>query len=244
MKMVRDSDVSTSLLEPAPATRAASTAQAAAPRTLVIVPAYNESATLRGVARAIRAEAPGADILVIDDGSTDDSSGIARREDAVVIRHPFNLGIGGAVQTGFIYALEHGYDFMVQVDGDGQHDPGQIGVLFEAMAEQPAVDMVCGSRFLSPERRYPAPISRRTGIHIFAFLLSSGSASATRPPAFASTTAARSSSSPATTRTTTPRSRPSSCCTSTGCACARRRCGCTSAAAASRRSGPASRRTT
>jgi glycosyltransferase involved in cell wall biosynthesis len=172
MKMVRDSDVSTSLLEPAPATRAASTAQAAAPRTLVIVPAYNESATLRGVARAIRAEAPGADILVIDDGSTDDSSGIARREDAVVIRHPFNLGIGGAVQTGFIYALEHGYDFMVQVDGDGQHDPGQIGVLFEAMAEQPAVDMVCGSRFLSPERRYPAPISRRTGIHIFAFLLS------------------------------------------------------------------------
>ena len=143
-----------------------------AARTLAIVPVYNESATLAGVVRAIRSDAPDVDVLVIDDGSTDDSSAVARGERAVVLRHPFNLGIGGAVQTGFIYALEHGYDFMVQVDGDGQHDPGQIGLLFDAMAQPPAVDMVCGSRFIGPERRYPAPISRRTGIHIFAFLLS------------------------------------------------------------------------
>ncbi len=140
--------------------------------TLAIVPVYNESATVTNVVRAIRDEAPGIDVLVIDDGSTDDSSLLAHREDAIVLRHPFNLGIGGAVQTGFIYALEHDYDYMVQVDGDGQHDPGQIAALFAAMEEGPAVDMVCGSRFLSPELKYPAPISRRTGIHIFAFLLS------------------------------------------------------------------------
>ncbi|HUR86551.1 MAG TPA: glycosyltransferase family 2 protein [Solirubrobacteraceae bacterium] len=140
--------------------------------TLAIVPVYNESATVTNVIRAIRDAAPGIDVLVIDDGSTDDSSLLAQREDAVVLRHPFNLGIGGAVQTGFIYARENGYDFMIQVDGDGQHDPGQIERLFDAMQALPAVDMVCGSRFLSPELRYPAPISRRTGIHIFAFLLS------------------------------------------------------------------------
>jgi glycosyltransferase involved in cell wall biosynthesis len=172
MKMVRESDVSTSVLEPAPAVRGAAGAPPASPRKLAIVPAYNESATVGGVVRAIRAGAPGTDVLVIDDGSTDDSAGVAASEDAIVLRHPFNLGIGGAVQTGFIYALEHDYDYMVQVDGDGQHDPGEIARLFAAMEEQPAVDMVCGSRFIGADHRYPAPISRRTGIHIFAFLLS------------------------------------------------------------------------
>ena len=171
MEMVRASDA-TNVLEPAAPAAVAGSSPAACARTLVIVPAYNESATLSGVVRAIRGDAPGVDVLVIDDGSTDDSSRVAGAEDAVVLRHPFNLGIGGAVQTGFIYALEHDYDYMVQVDGDGQHDPGQIAVLFDAMDELPAVDMVCGSRFLSAERHYPAPISRRTGIHIFAFLLS------------------------------------------------------------------------
>jgi glycosyltransferase involved in cell wall biosynthesis len=172
MKMVRASDASTSVLEPASAVSAVVQPRPLAGRTLAIVPAYNESATVGDVVRAIHAEAPAIDVLVIDDGSTDDSSAAAARASAVVLRHAFNLGIGGAVQTGFIYALEHGYDYMVQVDGDGQHDPGQIARLFDAMGEEPAVDMVCGSRFISADHRYPAPISRRTGIHIFAFLLS------------------------------------------------------------------------
>jgi glycosyltransferase involved in cell wall biosynthesis len=137
-----------------------------------VVPAYNESATIEGVIRAIDAHAPQIDVLVVDDGSTDDTADRARSAGARVVRAPFNLGIGGAVQTGFIYAQEHGYRFMVQVDADGQHDPREIGTLCAAMDASGGVDMVCGSRFLHPERAYLAPISRRTGIHIFAFLLS------------------------------------------------------------------------
>jgi glycosyltransferase involved in cell wall biosynthesis len=139
---------------------------------LAVVPAYNEAATVRDVVAGIREHAPTFDVLVVDDGSTDDTRRLAQDAGATVLHHPFNLGIGGAVQSGFFYALEHGYDFMVQIDGDGQHDPREIERLVEAMAEDLGVDMVCGSRFLSDDHRYPAPISRRTGIHIFAFVVS------------------------------------------------------------------------
>ena len=88
-----------------------------------------------------------------------------------MLRLPFNLGIGGAVQAGFKYADEHGYDYMVQVDGDGQHDPGEIAKLFAALDGPEPADMICGSRFATATG-YIAPISRRTGIHVFAFLLS------------------------------------------------------------------------
>jgi glycosyltransferase involved in cell wall biosynthesis len=138
---------------------------------LAVVPAYNESATIVAVIEALRQRAPRFDTLVIDDGSTDDTSARASRAGARVIKLPFNLGIGGAVQTGFVYALENGYDFLAQVDGDGQHDSIELERLIAAMQDQ-SVDMVCGSRFLSDDHRYPAPISRRTGIHVFAFLLS------------------------------------------------------------------------
>jgi hypothetical protein len=141
-------------------------------KRLAVVPAYNESATVAGVVRAIQMGAPGIDVLVIDDGSTDDTRELAEEAGARVLRHPFNLGIGGAVQSGFVYALDNEYEFMVQVDGDGQHDPGEIGRLEDAMRDDPGVDMVCGSRFMTKDRDYPAPISRRTGIHLFAFLLS------------------------------------------------------------------------
>lgn len=138
---------------------------------LAVVPAYNESATIADVVRAIRLHAPEFTILVVDDGSTDDTDRCAERAGATVLRLPFNIGIGGAVQAGFVYAWEHGYDFLAQVDGDGQHDSVELRRLVETM-ESNAVDMVCGSRFLTNDYRYPAPISRRTGIHIFAFLLS------------------------------------------------------------------------
>jgi glycosyltransferase involved in cell wall biosynthesis len=139
-------------------------------RTAVaVVPAYNEAANISGVISALRLYAPEFDVLIVDDGSTDDTSRLAREAGARVVRPPFNLGIGGAVQTGFVFAHEGGYDLMVQVDGDGQHDPQELHKLLEAM--QPGVDMVCGSRFLV-KGEYLAPVSRRAGIHIFAWLLS------------------------------------------------------------------------
>ena len=141
-------------------------------RRLAVVPAYNEAATVGTVVGALHRDAPGWDVLVIDDGSTDETAAVAAAAGARVVRLPFNLGIGGAVQAGFRYAREEQYDLMVQVDGDGQHVPSEIPRLLGAHAADPRLDMVCGSRFLSEDRRYPAPISRRTGIHLFAFLLS------------------------------------------------------------------------
>ena len=139
--------------------------------SLAVVPAYNEQATIAKVVANIRRWAPEFDIVVIDDGSTDRTGEMAAAAGASVVRLPFNCGIGGAVQAGFVYAKENGYERMVQIDGDGQHDAAELHKLIDALETSP-VDCVCGSRFLSEDFRYPAPISRRTGIHIFAFLLS------------------------------------------------------------------------
>ena len=138
---------------------------------LAVVPAYNEAATVGAVIDGLRRKAPQVDVLVVDDGSTDATAEIAERAGVQVLRMPFNLGIGGAVQAGFKYADEHGYDYMVQVDGDGQHDPGELKKLFAAAKGPDRADMICGSRFAT-DTGYIAPISRRTGIHLFAFLLS------------------------------------------------------------------------
>src|SRR3954451_10190206 len=124
---------------------------------LAVVPAYNEEGTVARVVTAIHEQAPQFDVVVVDDGSTDSTAQLAERAGAKVVRHPFNLGIGGAVQSGFTYALEHGYDRLVQIDGDGQHDPKELHTLIAAMDGDPGLDMVCGSRFISRESQYVAP---------------------------------------------------------------------------------------
>ena len=138
--------------------------------TLAVVPAYNEEATVASVVRELKEHQPRFDVLVVDDGSTDATRRVAEGAGARVLPLPFNLGIGGAVQAGFAYAREHDYAYMVQVDGDGQHDPRQIDLLADAMRASSGVDMVCGSRFLD-EIEYKAPFMRRFGIQIFARLL-------------------------------------------------------------------------
>src|SRR3954452_6603132 len=121
---------------------------------LAVVPAYNEEGTVARVVTAIHEKAPGFDVVVVDDGSTDATAEQASRAGARVVKHPFNLGIGGAVQSGFTYALEHGYDRLAQIDGDGQHDPAELHKLMAAMDENLSLDMVCGSRFITTQRDY------------------------------------------------------------------------------------------
>ncbi len=138
---------------------------------IAIVPAYNEEATVASVVGKVKELAPDYDVVVVDDGSTDKTSQEAIESGATVIKHPFNLGIGGAMQSGYRYALEHGYSHAVQVDGDGQHDPAQISDLSNAMDEEQGIDMVCGSRYVNGTT-YKAPVTRRMGMLIFAKLLS------------------------------------------------------------------------
>jgi len=118
-------------------------------RTLVIVPAYNEEASLRGVLRELARACPDLDVLVVDDGSTDATTTVARGERVAVAVLPFNLGVGGALQTGFRYAVAHGYRRAIQFDGDGQHDPSQVAPLLAALDD--GADLVIGSRFANPD---------------------------------------------------------------------------------------------
>jgi glycosyltransferase involved in cell wall biosynthesis len=113
-------------------------------RVLVVVPAYNEAGNVGSVVRQIREHAPTVDVLVVDDGSQDATSAVARLAGATVATLPFNLGVGGAMRTGYRHALRLGYDAVVQVDGDGQHDPAQLWSLLDGLA---TADVVIGARF-------------------------------------------------------------------------------------------------
>jgi glycosyltransferase involved in cell wall biosynthesis len=139
-------------------------------KKLAIVPAYNEEACVGRVVSAIHEHTPDFDVLVIDDGSTDSTSRCAERAGATVLRHPFNLGIGGAVQSGFQYAARNGYEIAAQVDGDGQHDPRYLSDLVDRLCDD-EVDMVWGSRF-QEEAGYKVPRMRRFGIMLFSGLMS------------------------------------------------------------------------
>jgi glycosyltransferase involved in cell wall biosynthesis len=143
-------------------------------RKLAIVPAFNEEESVEAVLAEIREQAPGFDVVVVDDGSVDGTAERAERAGATVIRHPFNLGIGGAVQTGYKHALRHGYDVAAQVDGDGQHDPADLEVMLATLHTEGDADMVCGTRFrgATGEAGYDVPRTRRAGMLIFRLLLS------------------------------------------------------------------------
>jgi glycosyltransferase involved in cell wall biosynthesis len=139
-------------------------------KILIIVPAYNEEKSLPEVVRDLRASVPSADIVVVNDGSKDATTRIARDLGVKVLDLPFNLGIGGAVQSGYLYALRNDYDIAVQFDGDGQHVGKEITKLFKHLEEGTA-DIVVGSRFLVPGD-YKSPVFRTVGIWIFSFVLS------------------------------------------------------------------------
>jgi glycosyltransferase involved in cell wall biosynthesis len=139
-------------------------------KRIAIVPALNEEVTVGRVIDEIRAFDPGFDIVVVDDGSTDRTAGVAADRDAHVLRLPFNLGIGGAMQTGFRFAFEHGYDIAVQIDGDGQHDPSQLPKILAPVLAAEA-DLCVGSRFTG-KGAYRSSFLRRIGIKIFARIVS------------------------------------------------------------------------
>lgn len=108
------------------------------------MPAFNEEASVAAVVREVFAKVPGADVLVVDDGSVDSTSEVARAAGARVATLPFNLGVGGAMRVGFRFALENGYSNVVQIDSDGQHDPSSVAAL---LTELDNADLVLGARF-------------------------------------------------------------------------------------------------
>jgi glycosyltransferase involved in cell wall biosynthesis len=140
-------------------------------RRVAIVPALNEEHALPAVIDELRAFDPGLDIVVVDDGSTDGTAAAATAKNVHVLRLPFNLGIGGAVQTGFRFAFENGYDLAVRVDGDGQHDPSQLGRLIAPVVSGEA-DIAVGSRFAMDPAGYRSSRTRRVGIRLLAAVVS------------------------------------------------------------------------
>lgn len=137
-----------------------------AARLLIIIPAYNEQGAIHQVVSGVRQTVPQADVLVINDGSADNTALRAEAAGALVVQHPFNLGIGGAVQTGLKFARDHGYDYVIRLDGDGQHQAAEIHMLLRALQSRQA-DMVVGSRFIDADVDWHIPWPRRVGIAFF-----------------------------------------------------------------------------
>lgn len=124
-------------------------------KILIIIPAYNEAPCIGDVIDNIKKNAPSADIVVVNDGSIDKTAAMAEAKGVVVLSLPYNMGIGGAVQTGYKYAQEMGYEIAVQVDADGQHPVDQINKLLDTIIEDHA-DMVIGSRYIQANEREPS----------------------------------------------------------------------------------------
>jgi glycosyltransferase involved in cell wall biosynthesis len=137
-------------------------------RSLVLIPAFNEAAVIGEVLVRIQAVDPSLSAVVVDDGSTDGTAEVARQAGARVVRLPFNMGYGVALQTGYKYALREGFDCVVQLDGDGQHEPEDIPKLLEVIKRREA-DVVLGSRFLGGET-YQVETTRKVGMRLFGAL--------------------------------------------------------------------------
>ena len=138
---------------------------------VAVVPAWNEEGAIGGVVDEIRAFDPTATVVVVDDASTDATADVAQQAGAIVLRLPFNVGIGGAVQAGFRYARDEGFEVAVRLDGDGQHDASELRKLL-APVRAGAADLVIGSRFVDGGGTYRPPLARRLGIRVFARLVS------------------------------------------------------------------------
>ena len=138
-------------------------------KKLIIIPAYNEQESIKKTVEDIIKNAPEFDYIVINDCSTDRTKEICETEKFNVVHLPVNLGIGGAVQTGYLYAARNGYDIAVQVDGDGQHDPKFLSKMAEFIEAEHA-DMVIGSRFINKEG-FQSSGARRVGIKYFTMLI-------------------------------------------------------------------------
>jgi glycosyltransferase involved in cell wall biosynthesis len=138
-------------------------------KLLVLIPAFNEEGAVAGVVAEVRAAVPVADVLVVDDCSEDATRHVARAAGARVLSVPHHLGLGGCVQAGYRLAFELGYDYVIRVDGDGQHDPGEIPKVLEAL-EREKCEMVIGSRFLNGSGGETSLV-RRIGILFFRAVL-------------------------------------------------------------------------
>ncbi len=138
-------------------------------KILVIVPAYNEAENIVHVVKSMMEQAPQYDYLIVNDGSTDDTLKLCSEEKFTYLDLPINMGIGGAVQAGYIYAYKNQYDIAVQMDGDGQHDVAYLEKLLEPILSDQA-DVVIGSRFLEKEG-FQTSASRRAGINILSALI-------------------------------------------------------------------------
>jgi glycosyltransferase involved in cell wall biosynthesis len=144
------------------------------PKVLVIIPAFNEAGSIQTVIDSVLRADPSWDIVVVNDGSTDNTGAIAaRKANIYVINHCANLGIGGAMQSGFKFAFENNYDVAVQCDGDGQHNPTEIKALLETLSCSDNADIIIGSRFVpgGVESTFRSTKARRLGIRFLSLII-------------------------------------------------------------------------
>src|SRR6478672_2262446 len=142
------------------------------PRVLAVVPAFNEEDSVGRTIEELTSVNPEVDVLVVDDGSGDHTATVARSSGATVCSLPFNLGVGGAMRTGYRYALRHGYDVAVQIDADGQHDPRNLPRLLARLDGPDGADIVIGARFATPDDPYKVRGPRRWAMRLLAAALS------------------------------------------------------------------------